>query len=143
MIARFRAETVSLDTEHFFHKGQLIWKQIVKLRILPKNEQMNSFLLVCNVFSFVFLEESSSRKKRFEIIWPLKPSEFQILLMENSWVFVWIWLLSRVSKCLISEFPNKITDFGSLCDQSKTGFSHVWLFWDNEQRQKSKTFQIM
>ena len=29
-------------------------KQIVKLCILPKNEQMNSFLLLCNVFWFVF-----------------------------------------------------------------------------------------
>ena len=28
-------------------KGQLISKKIVKPRILPKNEQMNSFLLLC------------------------------------------------------------------------------------------------
>ena len=37
-------------------KGQLISKKIVKPRILPKNERMNSFLLVCDVFSFVFWE---------------------------------------------------------------------------------------
>ena len=35
-------------------KGQLISKKNVKRRILQKNEQINSFLLVCDVFSFVF-----------------------------------------------------------------------------------------
>ena len=56
-----------------FFKGQLISKKIVKPRILPKNEQMNSFLLVCDMFSFVFWENPRPEKKRFEIIWPLEP----------------------------------------------------------------------
>ena len=52
-------------------KGQLISKKNVKPRILPKNERMNSFLLVCDVFSFVFLKNPRPEKKLFEIIWPL------------------------------------------------------------------------
>ena len=48
-----------------------IKKQIVKPRILPKKEWMNSFLLACDLFLFVFLEESMARKKCFEVIWPL------------------------------------------------------------------------
>ena len=43
-------------------KGQLILKKIVKPRILPKNERMNSFLLVCDVFSFVFWENPRPEK---------------------------------------------------------------------------------
>ena len=43
-------------------KGQLISKKIVKPRILPKNERMNSFLLVCDVFSFVFWENPRPEK---------------------------------------------------------------------------------
>ena len=35
-----------------FLKVSKTWKQIVKSWILPKNEQMNSFLLVCDVFLF-------------------------------------------------------------------------------------------
>ena len=58
------------QNSHFFdprYKGQLISKKIVRPRILQKNERMNWFLLVC----VRFFEESSARKKRFEIIWPL------------------------------------------------------------------------
>ena len=46
-------------------------KQIVKQQILPKNEQMNSFLLLCEVFSFVFWKKLKTPKQHFEIIWPL------------------------------------------------------------------------
>ena len=52
-------------------KGQLISKKIVEPRILQKNEQMNSFLLVCNVFSLVFWANPRPEKKCFEITWPL------------------------------------------------------------------------
>ena len=45
-----------------FLKGQLISKKIVKPRILPKNERMNSFLLVCDVFSFVFWKNPRTEK---------------------------------------------------------------------------------
>ena len=44
-------------------KGHLFSKKIVKPRILPKNERMNSFLLVCDVFSFVFWKNPRSAKK--------------------------------------------------------------------------------
>ena len=52
---------ISVIGDHSF-KGQLISKKIVKARILPKNEQMNSFLLVCDVFSFVFWENPRPEK---------------------------------------------------------------------------------
>ena len=42
------------NSENHISKGQLVSKKIVKPRILPKNERLNSFLLVCDVFSFVF-----------------------------------------------------------------------------------------
>ena len=38
------------------YKGQVISKRFFLARILPKNERMNSFKLVCDVFSFVFWE---------------------------------------------------------------------------------------
>ena len=66
--------TVSLHANHKKHmhaKGQLISKKNVKPRILQKTERMNSLLLVCDVFSFVFLKNPQPEKKRFEIIWPL------------------------------------------------------------------------
>ena len=36
-----------------------------------KNKRMNSFFLLCEVFSFVFLEEIEDTKKPFKITWPL------------------------------------------------------------------------
>ena len=59
-----------------FIKGQLISKKIVKPRILPKNEQMNSFLLVCDMFLFVFWENPWLDWFAFEINWPLHTSRF-------------------------------------------------------------------
>ena len=50
------------DTSMVLPKGQLISKKNDKPRILPKNEQMNSFLLVCDVFSFVFWENPRPQK---------------------------------------------------------------------------------
>ena len=51
--------------------GQLISKANCQAWILPKNEQMNLFLLVWDVFSFVFWRKLKTPKKHFEIIWPL------------------------------------------------------------------------
>ena len=59
-------------------KGQFVSKKIVKPRILQKNERMNSFLLVCDVFSFGFLKNPRQEKKLFEIIWPLSTSKGSI-----------------------------------------------------------------
>ena len=39
--------------------------------ILPKNERKNSFLLLCDLFSFVFWKKLKTPIKHFEIIWPL------------------------------------------------------------------------
>ena len=52
-------------------KGQLISKTNCQAEDFPKNERMNSFLLVCDVFSFVFWKNPRQEKNRFEIIWPL------------------------------------------------------------------------
>ena len=43
-------------------KGQLISKANCPAVILPKNKRMNLFLLVCDVFSFVFLENPRPEK---------------------------------------------------------------------------------
>ena len=50
-------------------KGQLILKancQVVNSS--KKNEQMNSFLLLCNVFLFIFWKNLKTPRKPFEII---------------------------------------------------------------------------
>ena len=57
-------------------KGQLISKRNSQAEDSPKNEQMNSFLLVCDVFSFVFWANPRPEKNCFEIIWPLKKPYF-------------------------------------------------------------------
>ena len=59
--ASFRVRLAKLAVL-FGTKGQLISKKIVKPRILPKNERMNSFLLVCDMFSFVFWENPQPEK---------------------------------------------------------------------------------
>ena len=40
-----------------------------------KNEWMNSFLLLWDMFSFVFWKKLKTPIRHFEIIWPLKPSQ--------------------------------------------------------------------
>ena len=47
-------------------KVRQIRNDFFKLTFLPKNEQMNSFLLLCDLFSFInaFLESSISSKKQ-------------------------------------------------------------------------------
>ena len=52
-------------------------KQIVNPWIFPKNERMNSFLLLCDVFSFVFWKKLKTPKKPFEITWPLENLGFR------------------------------------------------------------------
>ena len=51
-------------SSHFW-KVSKFRKQIVKSRILPKNEGKNSFLLVCNVFLFVFWKNPRPEKQTF------------------------------------------------------------------------------
>ena len=67
-------------------------KETVKPRILPKNERMNSFLLVCDVFSFVFWENPRPGKKRFEIIGPL----------------LLLWILSEFDRIMTSLWPHSV-----------------------------------
>ena len=52
-------------------KGQLVWKGNCQAVNLPKNEWMNSFLLLWDVFSFLFWKKLKTPKRHFEIIWPL------------------------------------------------------------------------
>ena len=49
-------------------KGQLISKANCQAVNSSKNEQMNSFLLVCDVFSFLFWKKLRTPKRHFEII---------------------------------------------------------------------------
>ena len=55
----------------FVHKGQLISKANCQAMNSSKNEHMNSFFLLCNVFLFVFWKKLKTPKRHFEIIWPL------------------------------------------------------------------------
>ena len=42
-----------------------------KLTFLPKNERINSTLLLCDLFSFVFWKKLTIPKRHFEINWPI------------------------------------------------------------------------
>ena len=90
--------------------------QIVKPRILQKNEQMNLFLLKCDVFSFVFLKNPRLEKKRFEIIWPLLNKNF---LPKN------LMPLTKVSKIKRRFLP--CTILGNFCGQD-LGL-YFWFFF--------------
>ena len=48
-----------------------IKSQFISKANCQADEQINSFLQICNVFLFVFLEEIEDSKKTFEITWPL------------------------------------------------------------------------
>ena len=69
-------------------------KQIVKPWILPKNERMNLFLLLCDVFSFVFWMKLKTPKKPFEINWPLEERARkkwdQLRISNTSWKRTWV-----------------------------------------------------
>ena len=51
-------------------KGQLILKANCQA-VNSSKKQMNSFLQVCDVISFVFWKKLKTPKRHFEIIWPL------------------------------------------------------------------------
>ena len=69
---------------------------MVKPWILPKNKRMNSFLLLCDVFWFVFWKKLKTPKRQFEIIGPV-PGEklrsfgiyFILVWFKNN--FIWVF----------------------------------------------------
>ena len=65
MIYHYYIHNYFFDTNYL--KVSLFRKQTVNPRILPKNERMNSFLLLCDVFSFVFWENPRLDWFAFEI----------------------------------------------------------------------------
>ena len=52
-------------------KSQLISKANCQAVYSSKKEQINSFLLLCDVFSCFFWKKLKTPKRHFEIIWPL------------------------------------------------------------------------
>ena len=64
---------LKVRTESLFSlvKGQLVLKASCQTVNSSKNEWMNSFLLICNMFSFVFWKKLKTPKRHFEINWPL------------------------------------------------------------------------
>ena len=62
----------------FEQPSKVSWfqKQIVKPWVLPKNGQTNSFLLLCDVFLFVFWKKVNTLNRHFEINWPLMTINF-------------------------------------------------------------------
>ena len=68
---------ISIKTQfhpNFYKKNNYPVRQsrnvVFKPMILPKNEQTNSFLLLCDVFSFVFWKKLKIPKWHFKIIRP-------------------------------------------------------------------------
>ena len=63
---------------------------------------MNSFLLVCDVFSFVFWANPRPEKNRFEIIWPLEIKKFLGSIQLNTHLekkFYPVYTIVRVLLC--------------------------------------------
>ena len=58
--------------------------EIFKPTFPPKNEQMNSLLLLCDVFLFFFWKKLKSPKKHFEINRPLGPLQFNFCIFTSS-----------------------------------------------------------
>ena len=59
------------NSYHLLLKVRQSRNYFFKLTFLPKNEQMNSTLLLCDLFSFVFWKKVKTPKRHFEINWPL------------------------------------------------------------------------
>ena len=57
----------SCQINHATYKGQLILKANSQAIILPKNEGINSFLLLCNMFLFIFWKKLKTHKRHFKI----------------------------------------------------------------------------
>ena len=83
-------------------------KQIVKLQILPKNEQMNLFLLLYDVFSFIFLEEIEVNKQTFRN--QLTFSMYDVLRNE-SWQVLWQQKRYWYSENNLARFQYRSTKF--------------------------------
>ena len=56
---------------------------VFKLTFLPKNERMNSTLLLCDLFLFVFWKKLKTPKRHFEIIWPLVGKKLECVTAED------------------------------------------------------------
>ena len=63
----------NLELDYFLNKLKVRWFRngFWGLRFPPKNERKNSFLLLFDLFSFVFWRKSTTSKNLFEINWPL------------------------------------------------------------------------
>ena len=64
---QFRASLINLQLGKFGVKGQIISKANCQAMNSYKNEQMNSFLLLCDLSLFVFWKKYKSTKRNFEI----------------------------------------------------------------------------
>ena len=65
---------VLIWNEHCFmtlYKSQLFSKATGQPWILSKTKQINLFLLLCDMFSFVFWKKLKTPKRHFNINWPL------------------------------------------------------------------------
>ena len=66
-------------------KGQLISKANCQA-VNSSKKRTNSFLLLCDVFSFIFWKKLKTPKRHFEIIWPLKVGQTIYKIKSEFWV---------------------------------------------------------
>ena len=119
-----------------------------------KNERMNSFLLVCDVFSFVFWKNPRPETNRFEIIWPLKL--YKKILKEGHKINWWSAFVFKVMFWTIFDWNNSVipssdVSWGKLENQQKVPLNCVnWRlckkllykyihFSENEKKHSSRT----
>ena len=115
-------------------KGQLISKANYQAKNSSKNERMNSFLLVCNVFSFVFWKKLKAPKRHFEIIWPLPNLTFPIYSFQHSMLL--LWLCSGITKLSMAWTRSFYLSWGHVpwcqCDNTPIMIeAWLWLEFQN------------
>ena len=73
-------------------KGQLIsTANCQAVNILPKSERMNSFLLLCDVFLFVFWKKLKTPKDNSKLSDLLPRKKLTIFSKKEFWAFCWLY----------------------------------------------------
>ena len=85
-----------------FLKVRQIRNDFLKLTFLPKNERMNSFLLLCDLFSFVFWKKLTIPKRHFEINWPLG-AQNKLLVISFSNIVIFMLKFKTIKPCSIKK----------------------------------------
>ena len=97
-----------------FHssKGQLISKANCQAMNSSKKRKMKSFLLLCNVFSFIFWKKLKTPRKPFENTWLLAKQNKKVTIFLNEQKSRFLQFTSQVKLRTMYEFKMKSDIYG-------------------------------